>query len=129
MARRPQREKTHEYLFLVYYDEKKMQQLSQDEWDALNRECIACVAGLQASGHCLEGAPLLSTETATTVRVRDGGPLITDGPFAETKEQLAGFYMLEACDCNEAIRLAQKIPPCALRQRGDSPGKRVDGEG
>ena len=49
--------------------------------------------------------------------------------FAETKEQLAGFYMLEACDCNEAIRLAQKIPPCALRQRGDSPGKRVDGGG
>ena len=55
--------------------------------------------------------------------------MITDGPFAETKEQLAGFYMLEACDCNEAIRLAQKIPPCALRQRGDSPGKRVDGGG
>ena len=71
------------YLCLVYCDEKKMQQLSQDEWDALNRECIACVAGLQASGHCLEGAPLLSTETATTVRVRDGGPLITDGPFAD----------------------------------------------
>tara|TARA_B100000749_G_scaffold151326_1_gene116243 strand:+ start:87 stop:446 length:360 start_codon:yes stop_codon:yes gene_type:complete len=117
------------YLCLVYCDEKKMQQLSQDDWDALNRECIAFVAGLQASGHCLEGAPLLSTETATTVRVRDGGPLITDGPFAETKEQLAGFYMLEACDCNEAIRLAQKIPPCALRQRGDSPGKRVDGGG
>ncbi|HCA25276.1 MAG TPA: dehydrogenase [Pseudomonas sp.] len=99
------------YLCLVYYDEKKMQQLSQDEWDALNRECIACVAGLQASGHFLEGAPLLSTDTATTVRVRDGGPMITDGPFAETKEQLAGFYMLEARDCNEAIRLAQKIPP------------------
>ncbi|WP_425055997.1 YciI family protein [Pseudomonas abyssi] len=99
------------YLCLVYYDEQKMQQLSQDEWDALNRECIACVAGLQASGHFLEGAPLLSTDTATTVRVRDGGPMITDGPFAETKEQLAGFYMLEARDCNEAIRLAQKIPP------------------
>ena len=99
------------YLCLVYYDEKKMQQLSQDEWHALNRECIACVAGLQASGHFLEGAPLLSTDTATTVRVRDGGPMITDGPFAETKEQLAGFYMLEARDCNEAIRLAQKIPP------------------
>ena len=55
MARRPQREKTHEYLFLVYYDEKKMQQLSQDEWDALNRECIACVAGLQVAGIFLKG--------------------------------------------------------------------------
>ncbi|HCP77685.1 MAG: dehydrogenase [Pusillimonas sp.] len=99
------------YLCLVYYNEKHMQQKSQEEWDALNRECMDCVADLTDSGHFLDGAPLLSTETATTLRVRDGKPLITDGPFAETKEQLAGFYMLEARDMNEAIRLAEKIPP------------------
>ncbi|MAL02492.1 YciI family protein [Neopusillimonas maritima] len=99
------------YLCLVYYNEKTMQEKSQEEWDALNRECMACVADLTDSGHFLDGAPLLSTETATTLRVRDGKPLITDGPFAETKEQLAGFYMLEARDMNEAIRLAEKIPP------------------
>ena len=99
------------YLCLVYYNEKHMQQKSQEEWDALNRECMNCVADLTDSGHFLDGAPLLSTETATTLRVRDGKPLITDGPFAETKEQLAGFYMLEARDMNEAIRLAEKIPP------------------
>src|SRR5690554_1458171 len=99
------------YLCLVYYNEKTMQEKSQEEWDALNRECMACVADLTDSGHFLDGAPLLSTETATTLRMRDGKPLITDGPFAETKEQLAGFYMLEARDMNEAIRLAEKIPP------------------
>ena len=99
------------YLCLVYYDEKKMQQLSQQEWDSLNRECMGCVEDLTQGGHYLDGAPLLSTETATTLRLRDDKPLITDGPFAETKEQLAGFYMLEARDMNEAIRLAQKIPP------------------
>ncbi|WP_116364578.1 YciI family protein [Parahaliea mediterranea] len=99
------------YLCLVYYDEQKMAELSQAEWDALNRECMDCVGGLQASGHFLEGAPLLSTDTATTLRVRDSKAVVTDGPFAETKEQLAGFYMLEARDMNEAIRLAEKIPP------------------
>lgn len=99
------------YLCLVYYREKDMPQMSQPEWDTLNRECMACVQDLSDSGHYLDGAPLLSTETATTLRVRDGKPLVTDGPFAETKEQLAGFYMLEARDMNEAIRLAEKIPP------------------
>ena len=99
------------YLCLVYYDEKKMEKLTQKEWDDLNQECIACVDGLTQSEHFLDGAPLLSTETATTLRVRDNKPLVTDGPFAETKEQLAGFYMLEARDMNEAIRLAEKIPP------------------
>lgn len=99
------------YLCLVYYDEKMMQEKSQQDWDALNRECINCRDNLINSGHYLDGAPLLSTDTATTLRMRDGNPLLTDGPFAETKEQLAGFYMLEARDMNEAIRLAEKIPP------------------
>lgn len=99
------------YLALVYYNEKIMQEMSQAEWDNLNRQCIGCVEDLSASGHFITGAPLLSTEAATTVRVRNGKTLITDGPFAETKEQLAGFYMLEARDMNEALRLAEKIPP------------------
>jgi len=99
------------YLCLVYYDEKEIQRLSQQEWDRLNRECMTCVDDLTQGGHFLDGAPLLSTDAATTLRVRDNKALITDGPFAETKEQLAGFYMLEARDMNEAIRLAEKIPP------------------
>lgn len=99
------------YLALVYYDEKVMQAKSEEEWAALNRECIECSEGLRASGHMLDGAPLEPTNTATTLRLRNGRLSVTDGPFAETKEQLAGFYLLEARDLNEAIQAASKIPP------------------
>ncbi|MBU2037962.1 MULTISPECIES: YciI family protein [Oceanospirillaceae] len=99
------------YLALVYYQESAMNQMSQQEWDALNRECIACVGSLQQSGNFLDGAPLEQSPSATTIRVRDDKLLVTDGPFAETKEQLAGYYLLEANDLNQAIQLAQKIPP------------------
>lgn len=99
------------YLCLVYYDEQIMKDMPQQQWDALNRECLACVEGLNNSGHFLDGAPLQTTDTATTLRVRNGKSAIIDGPFAETKEQLAGFYLLEARDKNEAIKLAEKIPP------------------
>lgn len=99
------------YLALVYYDEQLMEQKSQQEWDALNQECIDCVEGLSESGHFITGSPLMPTSSATTVRVRDKRVTVTDGPFAETKEQLAGFYMLEAKDLNEALALAGKIPP------------------
>jgi hypothetical protein len=99
------------YLALVYYQESAMNQMSQQEWDALNRECIACVGSLQQNGNFLDGAPLEQSPSATTIRVRDDKLLVTDGPFAETKEQLAGYYLLEANDLNQAIQLAQKIPP------------------
>ncbi|PIW62665.1 YciI family protein [Shewanella sp. CG12_big_fil_rev_8_21_14_0_65_47_15] len=99
------------YLALVYFQEAAMQQLSQQQWDELNRECIACGERLQLAGHYLGGNPLESVDTATTVRVRDGKLLTTDGPFAETKEQLAGYYLLEAKDLNEAVTLVAKIPP------------------
>jgi len=99
------------YLCLVYYDERIMQAMSQAEWDALNNECIACRDSLVDGGHFIDGAPLMTTGHAATVRVRDGVAATTDGPFAETKEQLAGFYMLEARDRDEALRLAAKIPP------------------
>ncbi|QIB66192.1 YciI family protein [Kineobactrum salinum] len=99
------------YLAMVYYQEGKMRELSQQEWDVLNRECMACVEGLQQAGHFLAGEALQSTDTATTLRVRDGQVATTDGPFAETREQLAGFYMLEARDMEEAVELASRIPP------------------
>lgn len=99
------------YLCLVYYDEQIMKNMTQAEWDALNNECIACVEGLSQSGHFVDGTPLQTTDTATTLRVRNGKASATDGPFAETKEQLAGFYMLEAESQEEVLRLAEKIPP------------------
>jgi hypothetical protein len=99
------------YLALVYLDEKAMAAMPEADWAALNRECIACGDSLRASGHMLDGAPLEPTTTATTLRIRNGKLSVTDGPFAETREQLAGFYMLEARDLNEAIQAAGKIPP------------------
>lgn len=102
------------YLCLVYYEEKTIDAMTKDEWDALNGECVASVARLQQSGNFLGGNALQSVHTATTVRVRNGKASITDGPFAETKEQLAGFYLLDARDLNEVIQLASKIPPARL---------------
>jgi hypothetical protein len=100
-----------QYLALVYYAEGEMGRLSQEEWDTLNRECMGCVDRLQQGGHFLDGRALQPVNTAATVRVRNDETLVSDGPFTETKEQLAGFYLLEARDMNEAIALAGKIPP------------------
>jgi hypothetical protein len=99
------------YLALVFYQEKIMNAMSQQEWDELNRECLACSDQMRKNGHFLDGNALQSVDTATTVRLRNGRLTTTDGPFAETKEQIAGYYLLEARDINEAIRLAGRIPP------------------
>lgn len=95
------------YLCLVYLDEKRLPELPDED-------CVAFDSSIRASGHCLASEALESVHTATTVRVRDGKTAITDGPFAETKEQLAGFYMVEARDLNEAIRIASGIPPARV---------------
>lgn len=102
------------YLALVYYDETIINSMTAAEWESLNHECVACGESLRASGQMIGGNALHSVTSATSLRVRDGKPIITDGPFAETKEQLAGFYMLEARDLNEALLLAAKIPPARL---------------
>lgn len=102
------------YLCLVYYDEEKVEAMPQDAWDALVDRCLACEDQLRDSGHFLAGEPLQPTHTATTVRVRDGKVSVTDGPFAETKEQLTGFYLIEARDLNDAIQVASTIPPASL---------------
>lgn len=95
------------YVCLVYGDEKAMQVFPDEE-------CIAYSEEIGASGHRLGGEALQPVETATTVRVRGGSVSTTDGPFAETKEQLAGFYLIEARDLNEAIRIASRIPPARI---------------
>lgn len=99
------------YVALVYYQESIINRMSEKEWHDLNQECIAGVERLTDQGKYVTGQPLQPIETATTVRVRDEEVLISDGPFAETKEQLAGFYLLEANDLNEALQLASRIPP------------------
>ena len=102
------------YLCLVYYDESVVDAMSAAQWQSLVRECLACGEGLRGSGHMVAGEALLPVRTATTVRVRSGKVTATDGPFAETREQLAGFYMLEARDLDDAILAAAKIPPARL---------------
>ena len=95
------------YLCLVYGEENKIATMD-------DQECLACDADLRASGHCVASEALEPVAAATTVRVRDGRLSISDGPFAETKETLAGFYLIEARDLNEAIALAAKIPPARV---------------
>src|SRR6266508_3355831 len=95
------------YLCLVYLDEKRLDELPDEE-------CVDFDAAIRKSGHCSASEALESVRTATTVRVRNGKLSITDGPFAETKEQLAGFYMIEARDLDEAIQLASKVPPARV---------------
>src|SRR5262247_1056657 len=95
------------YLCLVYLDEKRLNELPDED-------CVAYDTAIRKSGHCVASEALQSVRTATTVRVRDGKVGVTDGPFAETKEQLAGFYMIEAKDRGEAIQIASKIPPARV---------------
>lgn len=102
------------YVALVYYQESIINAMTEQAWQDLNQECIAGVERMTAQGKYLAGQALQPIGTATTVRVRDGETLLTDGPFAETKEQLAGFYLLEAVDLNEALLLASHIAPARL---------------
>ena len=95
------------YLCLVYSEEGKLEAVS-------DRECMAFGEELRRDGHRLAAEALQPIQTATTVRVRNGRLSLTDGPFAETKEQLAGFYLIDARDLNEAIQLAAKIPPARV---------------
>ena len=91
------------YLCLVYMDEN-------DVANVPDTECKACNDEFKRRGHHVAAEALQPIRTATTVRVRNGKVSVTDGPFAETKEQLAGFYLLEASDLNEAIQVASRIP-------------------
>lgn len=92
------------YLCLVY--------LERDKFNAIpDRECFDCSADLTNKGLLLRGEPLFPVETAKTLRIRNGHLAITDGPFAETKEQLAGFYLIDAASQDEALQIAATIPP------------------
>ncbi|TAK80573.1 MAG: YciI family protein [Betaproteobacteria bacterium] len=95
------------YLCLVYGEEQAMQQMKDEH-------CVAFDTAVRASGQCIASEALEPVATATTVRVRNGKVSVTDGPFAETKECLAGFYLIEARDLNEAIQIAARIPPAAV---------------
>ena len=95
------------YLCLVYGEERALE-------GCPDSDCLAYDRATRSSGHCVASEALQPAATATTVRGRDGKVSVTDGPYAETKEQLAGFYLMEARDLDEAIALAAKIPPARM---------------
>ena len=95
------------YLCLVYGEERALERMD-------DAHCLAYDESIRKEGHCLASEALEAVSTATTVRVRDGKVLRTDGPFAETKEVLAGFYLIEARDRDEAVRIASQIPPAEV---------------
>ncbi len=102
------------YLCLVCIEEKKLDAMSKSEWDALVGEALAYDEELRKKGHFIVAQALQPVQTATIVRVRNGKLFTTDGPFAETKEQLGGFILIDARDLNEAIQVASKIPSARL---------------
>jgi hypothetical protein len=98
------------YLCLIYSDEKTFATMPPKEAEAIMGEYFQFTESIKQSGHYLGGEALQDVATATTVRVRNGKTTTTDGPFAETKEQLGGFYFIEAKDLNDAIQVAARIP-------------------
>jgi len=102
------------FMCLAYEEEERLNALSATEWDALRRETIACVEELQATGRLVATNALQSARTAAAVQVRDGKLSVTDGPFAETKEQIGGYFLVEARDRDEAIAIAARWPSARL---------------
>jgi hypothetical protein len=97
------------YLFLSYLDEKAWAALGEAEQQRIMAEAMPHVQQLRANGKFLGGAPLRPTSTATTVGLRNGKCLVTDGPFAETREQLGGYALIDAKDLDEAISIASRF--------------------
>jgi hypothetical protein len=102
------------YLCLIYDEEKKLAALTEQELAALMAEYGAFTEEIRRSGHFIAGHELQPTPAATTVRIRGGRLSTTDGPFAETKEQLGGYYLIEARDLNDAIQIASRIPSAKI---------------
>lgn len=102
------------YVCLIYDEEKKLDAMSPSESETFMGEYFAFTDRIRQSGHYVGGEALQPVKTATTVRVRNGKTATTDGPFAETKEQLGGFYVIDARDLNDAIRVAAQIPSARL---------------
>lgn len=102
------------YLCLAYEKEEVLNSLNPTEWAALRAETLDYVEQLKSRGHLISAEPLQSIKSAATVRVRNGSPVVTTGPFAETTETLGGVFLIEAHDLNDAIRIAGRWPSARL---------------
>ena len=98
------------YMCLIYSDEQAWQGMGDEDRNQVFADYMAFTASIRKSGNMVAGDALQPTTTATTVRVRNGETLVTDGPFAETKEQLGGYYLIDAKDADEALAIAGRIP-------------------
>ena len=113
-----------QYLLMCCFDEKRWESLPESERDSIMRDYGALIENVSKSGQYLAGAKLKSTAAATTVREKNGKAVITAGPYAETKEQLGGYHLLECRDLDEAIAIARRIP--TLRAGGTVEVRPVD---
>lgn len=102
------------YMLLIHDSEKQLSALSDDELKRVMAEYRRFTEEIRTSGHYRAGSQLQPTSMATSVRVRNGKRLVTDGPFAETREQLGGYYLVEAKDLDEAIGLAERLPSARI---------------
>ncbi|MGH8504105.1 MAG: YciI family protein [Gammaproteobacteria bacterium] len=102
------------YMLMCCAEEKKLNAMSRSEWDAVMNETRTYMEALRKSGHLIASEALQPVETATMVRIRNGKLSTTDGPFAETKEQLGGFWLIDARDLDEAIDVAAEFPSARL---------------
>lgn len=99
-----------QYILLIYENEAEAKSRNPEESKRIFGEYMTFTASIKESGHMRAGEPLESTATATTVRVKSGKTVRIDGPFAETREQLGGFYIVDAKDLDEAVGLAARLP-------------------
>lgn len=102
------------YLCLIYVEEQHLDTLPESKLNAITGECLAYETELENRGQFIAAEALEPVQTATTVRVRSGKVSVADGPFAETKEQLGGFFLIDARDLNDAIRVASRLPQAPL---------------
>jgi hypothetical protein len=102
------------FLCLAYEEEQKLDALSESEWHTLRQETLDYVEALRAAGRLIDAQPLQSATTAATVRVRDGRAAVVAGPFAETTEQIGGYFLIEVADLDEAIAIAAQWPSARI---------------
>jgi hypothetical protein len=115
------------YILLVYHTEEVLNSVPDAKRQEMLAESVQLANQLHSDGHYFDAAPLHPVSTATCVKVRDGKPLVIDGPFAETREQLGGYFLVDARDLDEAIGIARRIPGARIGTVEIRPVKEVDG--
>ena len=115
------------YILLVHHNEEVLGSLSKTDLQQMREESVRLANDISASGHYLDAAPLQSVSTAVSLRVREGKRLVTDGPFAETREQLGGYFFIDAGDLDQALDIAARIPGARIGTVEIRPVMEIDG--